>query len=518
MSTPDLETEVANRESPTPTEERLKVDFSANENKQLQSLQDQAHKQVLHQFPDLQLLNNGNVRQSETITTSPNAVSNETTDSTVKDKSKGASNEATDNPSKDKSTDASKENTAASQESNRAPNDKSADASKEKSNGAPNDKSDDASKEKSKEKSKEALKENTTETLSPALKKQVSDLIDKLGNEEFDVREKAQRDLVKLGSPAFDMLKHAAKNNPDLEIRRRSERSARAILNEDPSALRSMRAMKDEALADIQKNGGTLSKESREKYEQFIKNAGDLSMGTNERKARQEFIDKTGKEFNSPPEQQRAASRELRSLSAVRTDFAAQARMDYADALLTAGDKKAAIKVLSEAVTKNPELGKYGGSYTFQKLARESGALDDKAFLTAIEKATGKEGGTKYWNDDRVKVAQDIGSLTEQTARFGMTKELEKKWDDMLSTMEKRSEKEPGLASFLKTRAEHARMEFVDGLTAAGMKERAVQVLEQMVKRDPTLTESAWYRKIARMNEIAKPDKPNTRADGTIEK
>lgn len=339
--------------------------------------------------------------------------------------------------------------------------------------------------------------------LSEDTKKRISTLIDKLGDDQYPVRTKAQRDIVKMGSAAFDSLKDAAKNNPDLEIRQRAKRAVEEILNRPPAALAAMAEMKDGAAADIAKTG-SLSKESREKYQKFINSIDELKMGPTEQKARQDWADTVAKNFDAPPDQKRSLTKEYKSLSAMRLDPSSQARMDYADSLMAGNDKKEAIKVLADAVTKNPALAKYATSDTFQKLARESGALDDKDFVKAVDKATGKPGTTKEWTEPRAKVVQDIGHLTEQTARFGVTKELEKKWDTLLSDLTKRAEKEPDLAKFLELRTASARKDLVDFLAADGKLDRAKGVLRDMTKADPTWEQSAWHSNMEKVLELKK--------------
>lgn len=374
--------------------------------------------------------------------------------------------------------------------------------------------------------------------VSEQMKKRVADLIEKLGDEEYEVREGAQAEIVRIGSPAFNQLQEAKVSNPELEVRRRVNSAMRQIINERPAALRAMGELKLDGLAEIGMTG-RVSKETREKYEKFIKDANDLKMSPSERKQREELANKDfpkpvarlpfplqaqfddQKDFSKTPEVERAATREKFSLRAMRMDPASQARMDYADLLIASGDKKTAVKVLTEAVTKNPNLGKHSESDTFQKLARESGALTDKTFNKAVDAATGKENTTKDWNDFKIyKMAQDVGYLEEQSARFGMTKQLERQWDKLLTDLEQRAAKEPDQRKFLEEHLERSRMKFVEHLSASGMTEKANQMLCTLLKADPEIGETAWFRKVARMNEMKETEKvdqakPTLGADGT---
>ena len=51
--------------------------------------------------------------------------------------------------------------------------------------------------------------------------KVVRALIDQLGDEGFDVREAAHKRLLDVGEPALELLKKAAKDHADLEVRER---------------------------------------------------------------------------------------------------------------------------------------------------------------------------------------------------------------------------------------------------------------------------------------------------------
>lgn len=368
------------------------------------------------------------------------------------------------------------------------------------------------------------------------MRKRVADLIEKLGDEEYEVREEAQREILRIGSPALAQLQKTKESTTDLEVRERARSAITQIINERPAALRAMSELKLDGLAEIGMTG-RVSKATREKYEKFIKDANDLKMGTTERKQREELANKNFPKITAPlpfPLQaqfdrdqqdysalERAATREQFSLRAMEMDPASQARMDYADLLITSGDKKTAIKVLTEAVTKNPNLGKYSESDTFKKLARESGALTDKAFNRAVDATTGKENTTKDWSGFKVyKMAQDVGYLDEQAARFGMTKQLDRQWDKLLTDLEQRAVNEPDQRKLLEGHLERSRMKFVEHLSASGKTEKATQLLSTLLKADPEIGETTWFRKAARMNEMKAAKKvdqarPILGADGT---
>jgi hypothetical protein len=59
--------------------------------------------------------------------------------------------------------------------------------------------------------------------------KTIRELIKQLGDDSFDKREEASKQLVDIGEAALDLLRLAAKDNPDAEVRQRAELAARAI-------------------------------------------------------------------------------------------------------------------------------------------------------------------------------------------------------------------------------------------------------------------------------------------------
>jgi hypothetical protein len=58
---------------------------------------------------------------------------------------------------------------------------------------------------------------------SDKLREQVARLLSKLSNDDFAVRQQAETELVKLGTPALPQLRKALQEEPPLEIRRRLE-------------------------------------------------------------------------------------------------------------------------------------------------------------------------------------------------------------------------------------------------------------------------------------------------------
>jgi WD domain, G-beta repeat len=76
------------------------------------------------------------------------------------------------------------------------------------------------------------LPQNTKSTeaqKSTADDKTIRDLIQKLGDDSFENREDAAKKLVAIGDPALELLRQAAKDSTDAEIRQRSEKLTREI-------------------------------------------------------------------------------------------------------------------------------------------------------------------------------------------------------------------------------------------------------------------------------------------------
>jgi hypothetical protein len=77
--------------------------------------------------------------------------------------------------------------------------------------------------------------------------RRIAALIDKLGEDDFDTREAAHKELTRIGKPAVAQLMRAARLSADLEIRRRAAKILEAV---DPGAMaRARRAQRGQALA-----------------------------------------------------------------------------------------------------------------------------------------------------------------------------------------------------------------------------------------------------------------------------
>ncbi len=66
-------------------------------------------------------------------------------------------------------------------------------------------------------------------TLTPELTKEIGDLIEKLGNDNWNVREDAKMRLIKIGPPVVEPLKKAAKETKDIEVRDKAQSIIEAV-------------------------------------------------------------------------------------------------------------------------------------------------------------------------------------------------------------------------------------------------------------------------------------------------
>lgn len=354
---------------------------------------------------------------------------------------------------------------------------------------------------------------------SSAKDKSFQSLLEKLNDEEWPVREQASKELVKAGSKYFDLLLDAQKNHPELEVRGRAGAAVRAILNNRPAALNQMGDLLDEAIADVAKTG-KLSKVIRDKYESFIKTADILKLSRTEDQERREFAKPR---FDKDTSTERARTREVLNLIAMRTAPSSQARMDYAGQLIAGGDSKSAVKVLTDAVEKDPSLARLGDSDTLRKLARESNAINDKDFIKAMSMAGNESNLAKDWTQPKAKIVQEIGHLREQTSRFGMTKSNENEWNRMAKDLHKRAQNEPAMRDFLQHQLQLVKRNMVEFYGADEKPQKAWPLLAEMVNAKPGWgwSESPWLVNQVRRQDYEPPHPTrgfNVKPDGTTEK
>src|SRR5262249_33138620 len=85
------------------------------------------------------------------------------------------------------------------------------------------------------------LQEFRTRTLSGAQLAHVRELIRRLGDESFPVREQASAQLAKLGKSGAALLR-AALDSPDAEVRHRAQRCLDALAREDQTTVPALAA------------------------------------------------------------------------------------------------------------------------------------------------------------------------------------------------------------------------------------------------------------------------------------
>ena len=73
----------------------------------------------------------------------------------------------------------------------------------------------------------------------PPTEKQIGELITKLGDARFKVREEAAKKLIEIGKPALPQLRKAARNEAEVEISRRASKIIKIIEDQPPQSRRS---------------------------------------------------------------------------------------------------------------------------------------------------------------------------------------------------------------------------------------------------------------------------------------
>jgi hypothetical protein len=319
---------------------------------------------------------------------------------------------------------------------------------------------------------------------SAAMRRIVGDLITRLADDEFDVREKADQELRKLGSAAFEEL---SKHTDDPEVKRRAHRILRSVAGSPPTALLQMKELIESASADISKSG-KISLNVSNRYKVFIDQSPDYKLGGAEQRVRQQSIE-TRRQLEAKTSDRVEAFRQEHFLSIMRTEPASLARLDLAGLLLKY-DKPAAIKVLSEAVTSDPALVSNDG---FKQLARVSGAIDSKAFLKTLDASSGKNNTAKNWKDAVEVAKQDFSLLHHESVRRGLTAELEKSWDKLVKALERQAANDKDLSDLLTNVVQRHRLEH---LLCANQPGKALTICMKMHEKDRSIETRPWFQQI----------------------
>jgi hypothetical protein len=73
----------------------------------------------------------------------------------------------------------------------------------------------------------------------PPTEKQIGELITKLGDARFKVRDEAAKKLIEIGKPALPQLRKAARNEAEVEISRRASKIIKIVEDQPPQSRRS---------------------------------------------------------------------------------------------------------------------------------------------------------------------------------------------------------------------------------------------------------------------------------------
>lgn len=169
------------------------------------------------------------------------------------------------------------------------------------------------------------------------LDKKIDKLIEKLGDDNFDTREKAQQDLVKRGVPTLGKL-DAAKDNGDPEIIDRAGKAADQIRSVPPAEIKILADAHTAALKEIA-DKGKMSLATTEQYKKLIKEMDVKSLSDQEHKMRHDSLTRKVDDVNAKPTDRVAALNTRNQLSIMHeVKPGSQARLDYADALFKSGE------------------------------------------------------------------------------------------------------------------------------------------------------------------------------------
>jgi tetratricopeptide (TPR) repeat protein len=333
--------------------------------------------------------------------------------------------------------------------------------------------------------------------------KKVSDLIEKLGDDDFSVRQKAQKDLVDIGSGAYQMLEKALKND-DLEIRHRASKAMAEIVKNPPKAGPLLNEARDQAQKELEKDG-KISKETDEKYRKLTADMSHQTMSPEEYVRRTDALKKTAYDRDAKLEDRLKAHRDLGELAAMlNTPPNAQVRFDHAEMLLKSGEKAKAAEVLKEAVKADPALARHS---TFAVLAVDSGATKDKTFMDAVDAATGKPGQFKSRVENpRALTSDRVEKLENELRRWGPTERLEKEVNALIDSFAKQQEKNPDQKTFLNIQQGDLQKGLADAFINANKGAQATKVLTRMLADDPGWADSAWMNSASTLSKANEDD------------
>ncbi|MBX9666775.1 MAG: hypothetical protein K2X93_04110 [Candidatus Obscuribacterales bacterium] len=363
------------------------------------------------------------------------------------------------------------------------------------------DGSDDSTFEATEEDGKKNEEKRAGRKLPDALQKNIDGLIESLGDDEFDKRQNASKELRELGSSAWNSLEKA-RSHPDPEIRLRSGRILQSISEQPLTKQSRATAMHDEALAEIAKDG-KISPKTAEKFDKLISAMDGHFMSDKEYQIRRDKLDKTAYNPQGDKKGRLEALRNLSELFATKqVPPVDQVRLDFADALTKSGDKGKAIKILGDAITANPQLR---DSASFRVLARDAGAFKDKSFAETVDKATGGKNLVNKWAENkRAAVYDTVDHMSHETIRKGPSEAIQKQWKITFDELAKHVQDDKGLAFVATLAKENGQRSLVEAFGCHGKPDDAIKVMTQMIKEDPKWVNAAWMFSMSDLNEARK--------------
>lgn len=331
------------------------------------------------------------------------------------------------------------------------------------------------------------------------IREEIGKLIAKLSDKDPKVQEQAQALLVRFGYTAVKELEAAhASLVPGIKSRTRD--AWHKIGGERPSEYARLEAARNEGLVEIG-GKGAISPITHRRYQELIETIDLGSPSKAELEWRCDFFrERAGyaRQVPSPKDEIVALRRgeELEAMSG-RATLTDRARLDYVDLLVKAGDKDRAISVLADAIKHNPKL-QFDPS--FRTLARDSGAVSNKAFAEAIDKTTGKHDFAKQLQENEPDTFRDrMDHLSHETFRFGTLPRLNKEWRQLIDSLDQRAQKETKFFRYqhwlaLETYAAH--------LTRSGDSLQANKVLVEMIKLYPGSLDVGYARRLDWMTRL----------------
>jgi hypothetical protein len=338
--------------------------------------------------------------------------------------------------------------------------------------------------------------------INPKLKKEIDDKIKDLESEKFAVREAAHSRLRQIGLPALRAVNEAIISSPDAEVRRHAREIREEIISdfrdETPNwkqglpYTRHINDLRKSAEQEVAQSGN-LSNATRQRYQRLIEESRneDLHIPEGVWTKRKDDLTKQTADPSRTKEEHLEARRQLGELNAATNmSQSAQAQLDFAELLIKAKDNKAAQAQLTEAIKRHPELE---DNPSFRFLAIKSGAVDNKAFCDAVDKASGEKDEVRGWGDGRREkgyAVYELAHLRHNIDRFGLTPRLDGELQDYESRMQAKKD------SFFESRAHGAQMMRAEQAALHGERGKAISLMTDLLRKDSRFLD--WCDAIAK--------------------